>query len=156
MTEQDLGTRIIALTATLYRISCGLLYREADREDAVQAAIEKAWRKAERLRDPAKLKPWLIRVLINECHTIGRKRMREIPVDELPPVQTPDQSHIDALREGVMALPEMERMPILLHYMEGFSIEEIAGALHCPKGTVLSRMDRGRKHLRVFLTEDES
>lgn len=46
MTDQDLGTRIVSLTATLYRVSCSLLHSEADREDAVQAAIEKAWHKA--------------------------------------------------------------------------------------------------------------
>lgn len=155
MTEQDLGTKIIALTATLYRVSCGLLYRQVDREDAVQAAIEKAWRKAEGLRDESALKPWLIRVLINECHNISRKRMRETLVDELPQSGSPDNAQVDALRESVMMLPEIERMPILLHYMEGFSIREIATALRCPKGTILSRMDRGRKHLRQFLTEDE-
>lgn len=35
MNEQELGRRIVALTATLYRVSCGLLRSEADREDAV-------------------------------------------------------------------------------------------------------------------------
>lgn len=156
MTQQDLGAQIIALTPTLHRVSCGLLNRPADREDAVQSAIEKAWRKAQTLRDPARLKGWLVRILINECHTLGRRHMREIPVDELPQARTPDTSHLDALREGVLALPEIERVPILLHYMEGFSIQEIAGALRCPRGTVLSRMNRGRKHLRQFLTEEET
>ena len=68
MNEQELGERIVALTPLLYHVSYGLLRNEADREDAVQSAIEKAWRKASLLRDENKLKPWLTRILINECH----------------------------------------------------------------------------------------
>ena len=154
MQDNNLADQIISLTGTLHRVSCGMLARQADREDAVQAAIEKAWRKAATLRDPAKLKPWLIRVLINECHNIGRKASREMPMDILPEAATPDTSSTDGLREAVMALGELERMPILLHYMEGFSVAEIAVALRCPKGTVLSRMDRARKHLRRSLEEE--
>ena len=53
-----------------------------------------------------------------------------------------------------MSLPENERLPIVLHYLEGFSVREIAAALRCPKGTVLSRMSRGRRQLKRFLTEE--
>ena len=154
MTDQDLGTRIIALTATLYRVSFSLLHSEADREDAVQAAIEKAWRKAKSLRDESKLKPWLIRILINECYTIGRRRFREIPTDALPEAAIPDCAEAADLREALMALPQTVRLPIMLHYMEGFSILEIAAMLRCPKGTVLSRMDRGRKQLKDLLLKE--
>ena len=43
MDRQRLGAEMVALTNTLYRVSRGLLRCEADREDAVQSAIEKAW-----------------------------------------------------------------------------------------------------------------
>ena len=76
MNEQELGHRIVTLTATLYRVSCGLLRSEADREDAVQAAIEKAWVKAHSLRDEGRLKPWLVRILINECYSLLRRKGR--------------------------------------------------------------------------------
>lgn len=154
MTDQDLGTRIISLTATLYRVSCSLLHSQADREDAVQAAIEKAWRKAKSLREESKLKPWLTRILINECYTIGRKRFREIPTQTLPEAAIPDNQEADDLREALMALPQIVRLPIVLHYMEGFTIVQIAAMLRCPKGTVLSRMDRGRKQLKDLLSKE--
>lgn len=156
MPETDLGARIIALTDTLYRVAYGLLPSPADREDAVQSAIEKAWRKAERLRDPDKLRPWLIRILVNECHNIGRGYVREVPSDALPDIAGPDTSDQSALREAILTLPELQRVPIVLHYMEGFSIQEIAAALRCPRGTVLSRMDRARKRLKTLLSEEES
>ena len=53
-----------------------------------------------------------------------------------------------------MSLPENERLPIVRHYLEGVSVREIAAALRCPKGTVLSRMSRGRRQLKRFLTEE--
>lgn len=154
MTDQDLGTRIISLTAALYRVSCSLLHSEADREDAVQAAIEKAWLKAKSLREDSKLKPWLIRILINECFSIGRRRIREIPTETLPETIAPDHREDDDLREALMTLPQIVRLPIVLHYMEGFTIAQIASMLRCPKGTVLSRMDRGRKQLKNLLLRE--
>lgn len=149
MTAQELGERIIALTPTLYRVSCGLLPCEADREDAVQSAVEKAWSRALRLRDPEKLRPWLIRVLINECNDVGRRRRREVVTDALPEREA--EAEDCDLREALLSLPERERMPLVLHYIEGFSIAEIASSLGCPLGTVLSRMDRGRRLLRERL-----
>lgn len=154
MDRQELGQRIIELTPLLYHITCGLLSNEGDREDAVQSAIEKAWRRADSLRDPGKLKPWLARIVVNECRDALRHRKRELPTETLPEESAPPQQEQGELRELVMALPEAERLPIVLHYLEGFSTQEIASALRCPKGTILSRMSRGRRQLKRFLTEE--
>ena len=154
MNGEELERRIVALTATLYRVSYGLLRNETDREDAVQAAIEKAWRKASTLRDESRLKPWLVRVLVNECYTLLRRKAREVPVEALPePEPAPDGN--PALHDALLALPEELRLPIVLHYMEGFSVAEVAAALRCPRGTVLSRMSRARARLKTLLTEED-
>jgi len=153
MDRQELGQQIIALTSTLYPISYSLLRSEADREDAVQSAIEKGWRKAATLRDERKLKPWLVRILVNECYSILRKNRREFPAETLYTQAEPANPANAALRDEILALPEALRLPIVLHYMEGFSIQEIASALRCPKGTVLSRMNRGRIMIKQNLTE---
>lgn len=154
MDRQELGQRIVDWTPLLYHVACGLLSGESDREDAVQSAIEKAWRKADSLREPDKLKPWLVRILVNECHEVLRRRRREFPTETLPEESAPPPQEQRELRELVMSLPENERLPIVLHYLEGFSVREIASALRCPKGTVLSRMSRGRRQLKRFLTEE--
>lgn len=152
MDRQRLGAEIIGLTQTLYRVSRGLLRCEADREDAVQSAIEKAWSKAEKLRDERRLKPWLVRILINECYSLLRKKRRETTMASLPDGESlMEDDDARALRDALDTLPADLRMPILLHYMEGLSVSEIASALRCPKGTVLSRMSRGRKQMRMFL-----
>ena len=89
MDRQELGQRIVDWTPLLYHVACGLLSGESDREDAVQSAIEKAWRKADSLREPGKLKPWLVRILVNECHEVLRRRKREIPTENLPEESAP-------------------------------------------------------------------
>lgn len=154
MGRQELGQRIADWTPLLYHAARGLLSGESDREDAVQPAIEKAWRKADSLREPDRLKPWLVRIRGNECREALRRRKREIPAETLPEESAPPPQEQGELRELVMGLPENKRLPIVLHYLEGFSTQEIASALRCPKGAVLSRMSRDRRQLKRFLTEE--
>lgn len=70
MTHDDFAARIIAMQGTLYRVTCSILPDHADREDAVQSAIEKAWRKLPALREDNRLAAWMVRILINEWNVI--------------------------------------------------------------------------------------
>jgi len=148
----ELGRQIIAMTDTLYRVSASLLRSEHDREDAVQSAIEIAFRRAGSLRDADKLRPWMIRILTNECFAIMRRAKREVPAEVLPASAAPEE--LSDLRQAVDTLEPGLRLPVLLHYMEGFSTKEIAQAMHLPQGTVLSRMNKARRLLRNMLEEE--
>lgn len=53
-----------------------------------------------------------------------------------------------------MQLDEKYRMPILLHYIEGYSVAETADMLHMPQGTVKTRLSRGRTALKTILNEE--
>ena len=59
------------------------------------------------------------------------------------------------LHDALMRLPEEVRTPIVLHYMEGYPVGEIASALRLAQGTVKSRMRRGRAMLKKLLSEEE-
>ena len=52
MTQTEFTQRVLAMQDRLYRVSCTLLRCEADREDAVQSALEKAWRLSSPPRSP--------------------------------------------------------------------------------------------------------
>ena len=56
--------------------------------------------------------------------------------------------------EAVAALPPKYRWPVYLHYIEGYTAEEIGLLLRCPRNTVLSRLSRARKKLRDALKEE--
>ncbi len=154
MNKHSLEDRILAHADLLHRVSCGILRNPQDREDAVQSAMETAWKKAGNLRDERRLKSWLTRVMINECYGILRKKQREVPMETLPEEgESPSQDAL-LLKDALAQLPPAQRLPLILHYLEGFSIKEVASALRLPQGTVLSRMQRGRGKLKEILSEE--
>ena len=84
MTEADFEARVTALTEDMYRVAATLLRGHHDRQDAVQECIWKAWRNLRYLRDDAAFRPWLMRILINECYNVKRAHRRISPMAELP------------------------------------------------------------------------
>ncbi len=74
-------------------------------------------------------------------------------LDEMPEAVAPESGDRE-LRDAVMGLDEIYRMPILLFYVEGFSIREISRILQIPEGTVKSRLFAGRGKLRDVLGEE--
>ena len=159
MTKEAFTEGITAMTGQLYRVSCGLLRSEADREDAVQETILRAWEKLDTLKHEEFFQTWVVRILINECRSIGRQRGRVIPMEELPaPVNetAPSDERTRELRRAVMSLPDALRLPVILHYVEGYDVAEAGKILGIPVGTVKSRLSRARKQLKLELEEAET
>jgi RNA polymerase sigma-70 factor (ECF subfamily) len=156
MTSEEFSERIVAMMPTLYRVSCSQLTQSSDREDAVQECLCKAWKKRQTLRDERFMQTWVVRILINECQNIRKQQSRELPVDELPEVSAPASEDLSfELREALLSLKQSLCLPIVLHYIEGFSTKEVAHILRLPQGTVKSRMSRGRLELRKLLSEGD-
>ena len=147
MTNEDFSARILAMQGTLYRVSCALLREHADREDAVQSAIEKAWRKRHTLRNESCLRPWVVRILVNECYLILRRQKWESPVADLPDLPAPEGADPDLYR-FFTRLPDALRLTMVLHYVEGYGVKEIARIQRIPAGTVKSRLLRGREKMK--------
>ena len=76
------------------------------------------------------------------------RKWEELPEAAAPEVVTPD------LRDAIARLEDIYRLPILLFYVEGFSIRETARILQIPEGTVKSRLHAGRGKLRILLGEE--
>ena len=145
------------MTGTLYRVSCALLDRQEDREDAVQEAICRAWERIGTLKKPQYFRTWLVRILINECCGLLRQRSRVVCVDQLPegPTQEPDRERTMDLVGAVSSLEETLRLPIVLHYAEGYSVREIAQLLGASESAVKMRLLRARDILRERLNEED-
>ena len=153
MTAEDFARRIVEMQPTLYRVSYSLLRQAHDREDAVQECIRKAWEKRARLRDERTIKAWVTRILINECYNVLRHGQRMVPAEEVPEPPAPPDAH-PALHDAVLRLEDRLRVPVVLHYMEGYELSEIAGMLRVPTGTVKTRLMLARKLLRDMLEEE--
>ena len=147
MTNDEFASHIVAMQGTLYRVTCAILRNPFDREDAVQSAIEKAWRKRGMLRDESRLQPWITRILVNECRAILRRQKRETPVEEFPESPAPETADPNLYR-FFTSLPDTLRLTMVLHYLEGYEVKEIARIQRIPAGTVKTRLMRGRAKMK--------
>lgn len=154
MTKESFICQVEEARLTLYRVACTYLRQEADRNDAVQETLLKAWKNQHKLRKEAYFKSWLIRILIRECVNIQRRQQRIRPVEQVPEKPTDGIGHDPGLRETILALPEPLRIVIELRYMEEYPVEEIAKILRVPKGTVCSRLARARQRMKEYLEEE--
>jgi len=140
MNEETFIRRVEGMTNRLYRICKTILRSDADCEDAVQNAIFNAWRYIHTLRENESFDGWLIRIAINECKKLIRKDKPSEPLNE----NLVSSQKEDALWEVIHALDEKYRIPIELHYVENYSIKQIARILRLPEGTVKRRLHTGR------------
>ena len=153
MTSDAFAQRITEMTQLLYRVSYAQLPRACDREDAVQECLRKAWQHHGRLRDERSIQTWIVRILLSECRNIQKKNRREAPCEGLPPLP-PQDSGDPALHDALLQLPDTLRIPLLLHYIEGFKVDEVARMLRLPVVTVKRRMAKGRQRLHDSLREE--
>ena len=153
MHQAEFAARIMDMQQTLYRVSYSFLSQESDREDAVQECICKAWAKCRMLRDDRLFQTWVVRILINECHNIGRRMKRVMVTDEIPERAAPPGAD-EALHDAILTLDETLRTPLVLHYIEGYDVKEISDMMRLPAGTVKSRLFRARNRMKELLNEE--
>lgn len=124
--------------------------------DAAQAAWHTAWRKLRQLRDPARVRPWLLSIAANEARQALRRRSHLVAmptgeVDRLPQLDPIDA--IDLARALATLRPD-ERQLIGLRYVAGFSAPELAEALHLTPEGVRTRLKRILDRLRRELGDE--
>ena len=136
----------------LFRLAQSILRQPADAEDAVQQAVLQAWQRIDSIQS-GKEKAYLAKIVINECHNIQRQRQRMIPVTVFPERKMPE-TDIRELRDAVDKLPEKLKIPFLLVYMEGYSLQETASVIGITQFALKSRLKRAKKNLQIELREE--
>jgi len=150
----------------VYALARRMVDRPEDAQDLVQEtylAALRAWRDHRR---PRKVEPWLATICLN----LGRSRFRasarrptEVPlerIDRADPAQDPEERALDAVRRDELVaamwrLPQEQRVALTLVDLGGFTTAEAARAMGTPRGTVLSRVHRGRRALAVELSREQ-
>jgi RNA polymerase sigma-70 factor, ECF subfamily len=146
----------------LYRFAVAL--RAADEaEDLVQATCARALEQHASYRLETNARAWLFTILRNELVSRRRRLERERNLEseralldadaaaESVELLLLDRRWSEEIAAALDALAERYRTPVYLKDVEGFSYREIADVLHCPLGTVMSRLARGRTLLRSLL-----
>ena len=146
---------------SMYRVAWRLTGHVATAEDLVQESYTQAWKNIDALRDPKRMRSWLFAILRNQylktCRTkspMTSNVFETIEDQQLDRVQKTE--NVDLVQRAIEQLDENQRLPILLVSMEGLSVEEAAEILNVPRGTVLSRMHRGRKRLKEIIEQEQT
>ena len=145
----------------LLRLAYLICRHEPDAADAVQRALEQAWRNRATLRDEARIRPWVDRVVVREAIRLGRRPWlrRVFSLDSQVGWAEPtsregtDQLEWAALRAAFARLPADQRAVIALHLHAGYTVAETAAIVEAPLETVRTRIRRAKERLRHELGE---
>ena len=142
-----------------FRVAQGVLRNAGDAEEVAQDALLRAYQNFHRLRDVTRFRAWLVRITfrlaLDRWRSAKRRERRESEwsLPELRPA-VPSTEEIVAsnafqirLEKALEELPEKFRLVLLLAAIEGYTLEEVAGMLGIPMGTVKSRLFLARKAL---------
>ena len=131
----------------LYRLCLAMLGGSHDAEDAVQETLIRFFRKAPVFRDAEHEKAWLITVAANICRDMLRRRARH-PQTEMEQIEIPQETvREDGILDALATLPEKYRLVLVLHYVEGYRVEEVAKTIARTPSAVKMRLQKGRRLL---------
>jgi len=158
--ERDAFDALVARWSTpLWRYARNLTGNDAAADDATQDIWIKVLRSIVKLRDGARLRPWLFGI----AHRVMMDRLREQYArpettdlnDDLPALDDDEALHheleLAAMLDALAGLPLVENEVLTLFYLRELSLEQVAQALDIPPGTVKSRLHRARRMLRQQL-----
>jgi len=159
----------------LYRTALRMTRNPQDAEDLVQETMLRAYRFLDRFEPGTNLRAWLFKILTNTYINRYRKAASEPRVDSLDDseelslyryldneaasrggsveAQVLDRFAENDIKEAIEKLPSQYRITVLLADVEGFSYNDIAEITNVKKGTVMSRLFRGRRLLQKALVD---
>jgi RNA polymerase sigma-70 factor, ECF subfamily len=157
--QREFEVRIAECGPLAFRIAQGVLRNAADAEEVAQEALLRAYQKFDRLKDVTRFRAWLVRIsfrlALDRWRSAKRREQREtewaMPERRPAPPSTEEIAAYRAfqarLEKALEELPEKFRLVLLLAAIEGYSLEEVAGMIAVPVGTVKSRLFHARKAL---------
>jgi RNA polymerase sigma-70 factor (ECF subfamily) len=154
----------------LYRAAMRYTRNRSDAEDLVQETMLKAYAGFATFREGTNLRAWLFRVMSNAWignYRAAQRRPDELLTDQLTDAQSfasaagLPSAEVEALakmsdgevRTALDTLPEGQRLAVFYADVEGLKYAEIAQIMAVPLGTVMSRVHRGRRQLRIVLAD---
>lgn len=155
-----LGVLFDRYYSQIYRTANAITHDSTVAEDITQDCFLRLHRYANRIDTSLPLAPWLYRVTVNLSYTwVSRHKKRRVSLEAVvdylmsPARNAPDQLAESAglqqeIRQAIRELNFNQRVVVVLHYLNGQSLEDIAEILECPVGTVKSRLYYARENLR--------
>lgn len=166
---EELYTRTYRSAGAAVRM---LVKNPADGEDILQEAYLSAFTHLDTLQDPEKFPAWVNSIAMNRCKDFLKKKKPQLfsdmetndgdaidfeddRTDFQPDAQMDLRGTTEIFDKIIAALPEDQRMCIILYYWNELSVSEIATSLQVPEATVKSRLNYGRKKIEVAVKDEE-
>lgn len=137
--------------------------------DAVQDALIQAWQHLSGLRETGALRPWLMRIVVNQCISYKRKAartaafVRQSLADQstqlAAEIADDHKGRLERdwdLAETVKRLPPKQQAVIMLHYYQGMTLPSMAEALHISENTLKKRIQAALNNLRRVLRAEDT
>ncbi|HET9901203.1 MAG TPA: RNA polymerase sigma factor [Actinomycetes bacterium] len=146
----------------LVRLAALVCHANVSVEDAVQAAMEQAWRRRHTLRDVERVRPWLDQIVVREAIRMNRRpwwARFQSQTDTGLPAAPSRSGAVDptwiALSVAFEGLPAEQRAVVALHLYEGYPVEETARLMGASLETTRSRLRLARQRLRRELDGED-
>lgn len=127
----------------------------ADRDDVVQEALVRAWRKRDQYdQSRGTAATWLLAITADQAR---RARRRQRPLALIGEIIVPGRSLDDRVdvEAAVARLSRRQKLAVDCFYFAGLSVAETAAVMGCSEGTVKSTLSDARKRLRLLLEVDD-
>lgn len=147
-TERNIEWVIDTYGHMLFRICLVILCNEQDAEDVVQDTFIKYLTKSPAFNDAEHEKAWLITITTNRCKNMRRYNFirKHMDISNLQLYCQDEENY--GLLDDLMKLPDKHKFVLLLHYVEGYKVDEIAKILSITSSAVKKRLQRGRELIR--------
>ena len=158
--EQAFTDLILKFRHDLYKIAKMRLINDDDIDDAIQETMIVAFMQIKKLKDVEAFKPWIIKILINKCNKIYRKRkINQISYESnIENYINHESNNIDESSINfnylIKNLSYEERMVLTLYYLEGYHIKEISKTLKMNENTVKTKLSRSKKKIKNNYKEE--
>jgi RNA polymerase sigma-70 factor (ECF subfamily) len=151
----DIEKVVLKYSNMIFKICLVLLCNEYDAKDAVQDTFFKYIRNTKRFENEEHEKAWLIRVAINICKNMLRFKFMHPQVDVDSIYDYYESEEEGEILEDLMTIPYKFKIVMILHYVEGYKVDEIAKIIGITPSAVKMRLLKGRKLLKQeYLKED--
>ncbi|MEA5018757.1 MAG: RNA polymerase sigma factor [Gordonibacter sp.] len=144
----------------VYRLALSQTRSRADAEDVYQDVFLRLFNDRTDFQSAEHVKAWLLRVTVNRCRDLTKSSWKRRTVAFDPQWDAPDtparnEEEADVW-DAVGRLPEQQRAAVHLHYVEGYSTEEIARLMGCQPATTRTWLFRARARIKELLAADAS
>ncbi|MEG1826643.1 MAG: RNA polymerase sigma factor [Gordonibacter sp.] len=145
---------------SVYRLALSQTHSRTDAEDVYQDVFLRLFNSETAFQSNEHLKAWLLRVTANRCHDLARSGWKRRTVAFDPAWDTPDtparNAEDAAVWDAVGQLPDQQREAVHLHYVEGYSTEDIARIMDCRPATARTWLFRARARIKDLMESTSS